>query len=117
MSRIVESGLKILRSQNVTLDTDENSDKPHGFGLSSSDPASNRTRRQDPIRDNVGTKSGSSRDQVETGYMNHEIHEKIIFKDEVYAVQGAIFDVYREMGCGFLEGVYSAIIPKHKLKE
>lgn len=41
--------------------------------------------------------------------MNHEIHErheKIIFKDECYLIQGAIFDVYREMGCGFLEAVY-----------
>lgn len=31
-----------------------------------------------------------------------DFHEKILFKDEVYAIQGAIFDVYREMGCGFL---------------
>lgn len=38
--------------------------------------------------------------------MNHERHEKIIFKDECYLIQGAIFDVYREMGCGFLEAVY-----------
>ena len=28
---------------------------------------------------------------------------KILYKDEVYAIQGAIFDAYREMGCGFLE--------------
>ena len=41
--------------------------------------------------------------------MNHEphkIHEKILYKDEVYAIQGAVFEVYRVMGCGFLEGVY-----------
>ena len=41
--------------------------------------------------------------------MNHETHEtdeKMLFKTEVYAIQGAIFDVYREMGCGFLEAVY-----------
>ena len=31
---------------------------------------------------------------------------KLLYKDEVYALQGAIFDVYREMGCGFLESVY-----------
>jgi len=31
---------------------------------------------------------------------------EILFKDECYAIQGAIFDVYREMGCGFLESVY-----------
>lgn len=27
----------------------------------------------------------------------------LIFKDESYAIQGAVFEVYREMGCGFLE--------------
>lgn len=32
--------------------------------------------------------------------------QKILFKDECYAIQGAIFEVYREMGCGFLEAVY-----------
>lgn len=40
--------------------------------------------------------------------LNHEIHEKhekILFKEDVYAIQGAVFDVYREMGCGFLEAV------------
>ncbi len=36
----------------------------------------------------------------------HEQHEKIIYKDECYAIQGAIFEVYREMGCGFVEPVY-----------
>jgi len=37
---------------------------------------------------------------------NHERHEKIFFKDECYRIQGAVFEVYREMGCGFLEAVY-----------
>ncbi len=32
--------------------------------------------------------------------------ENLIYRDECYAIQGAIFDVYREMGCGFLEAVY-----------
>ncbi|MFI5399786.1 MAG: GxxExxY protein [SAR324 cluster bacterium] len=32
--------------------------------------------------------------------------EKIIFRQESYAIQGAIFAVYREMGSGFLESVY-----------
>ena len=31
---------------------------------------------------------------------------KILYKDEVYAIQGAVFEVYRELGCGFLEAVY-----------
>lgn len=41
--------------------------------------------------------------------INHEIHErheKILFKEECYQIQGAIFDVCREMGCGFHETVY-----------
>ena len=38
--------------------------------------------------------------------MNHEKHEKIFFKDECYEVQGAIFEAYRGMGCGFLEAFY-----------
>ena len=31
---------------------------------------------------------------------------EILYKRECYAIQGAIFEVYREMGCGFLEAVY-----------
>jgi GxxExxY protein len=47
--------------------------------------------------------------------MNHEIHErheKILFKDECYQIQGAIFEVYREMGCGFLEAVYQECLER-----
>ena len=32
-----------------------------------------------------------------------EKREKLLFKDESYAIQGAVFDVYRDMGCGFLK--------------
>lgn len=32
--------------------------------------------------------------------------DEILFKDESYQIQGAIFEVYREMGGGFLEAVY-----------
>ena len=42
----------------------------------------------------------------------HEKHEKILFKDECYEIQGAIFEVYREMGCGFLEAVYQECLEK-----
>jgi len=41
-----------------------------------------------------------------------EKHEKILFKDECYQIQGAIFDVYKEMGCGFLEAVYQECLEK-----
>jgi GxxExxY protein len=37
---------------------------------------------------------------------------KILFKDESYEIQGAIFEVYREMGCGFLEAVYQECLEK-----
>jgi len=32
--------------------------------------------------------------------------KEMLYKEKVYAIQGAVFEVYREMGCGFLEGVY-----------
>ena len=57
--------------------------------------------------------------------MEYEIHEiseqrenygKILFKDESYAIQGAIFEVYRTMGCGFLEAVYQECLGKEFLK-
>jgi GxxExxY protein len=31
---------------------------------------------------------------------------ELIFKDEVYAIIGACFEVYNDKGCGFLEAVY-----------
>ena len=31
---------------------------------------------------------------------------EILFKDESYVIVGACFEVYRQKGCGFLEGVY-----------
>ena len=41
--------------------------------------------------------------------MNHDTAKKlesVLFRDESYAIQGAVFEVYREMGSGFLEAVY-----------
>ena len=37
---------------------------------------------------------------------------EVIYKEECYAIQGAIFEVYREMGCGFLEAVYQECLEK-----
>ena len=31
---------------------------------------------------------------------------EVIFKEESYQIMGACFEVYKEMGCGFLEPVY-----------
>ena len=36
----------------------------------------------------------------------HEPHERLLFADEVFRIQGAIFEVNRVMGTGFLEAVY-----------
>ncbi|MEH0018161.1 MAG: GxxExxY protein [Desulfobacter sp.] len=47
--------------------------------------------------------------------MNHERHkkhERILFREESYEIQGAVFEVYREMGCGFLEGIYQECLQK-----
>ncbi|KGE89484.1 MAG: GxxExxY protein [Phaeodactylibacter xiamenensis] len=38
--------------------------------------------------------------------------DRIIYKAEGYAIQGAIFEVYREMGCGFLETVYQECLER-----
>ena len=34
------------------------------------------------------------------------MNSKILYKEESYAVIGACFNVYKEMGSGFLEAVY-----------
>ena len=31
---------------------------------------------------------------------------ELIYADEVYAIQGAVFEVYKTLGAGYLEGVY-----------
>jgi GxxExxY protein len=52
--------------------------------------------------------------------MNHEIHEtheRILYKEEVYAIQGAVFEVYRSMGCGFLEAVYQECLERELLRQ
>ncbi|MBN2210650.1 MAG: GxxExxY protein, partial [Sedimentisphaerales bacterium] len=43
--------------------------------------------------------------------------EKILYSEECYAIQGATFEVYREIGCGFLEAVYQeCLIREFKLR-
>ncbi|MDF1581759.1 MAG: GxxExxY protein [Methyloprofundus sp.] len=57
--------------------------------------------------------------------MNHEdvtaknakdAKNELLFKEECYEIQGAIFDVYKEMGCGFLEAVYQECLEKELTK-
>lgn len=41
---------------------------------------------------------------------------EILFREECYQIQGAVFEVYREMGCGFLEAVYQECFEKELSK-
>lgn len=36
----------------------------------------------------------------------------LLYKDEAYSIQGAVFEVYREMGSGFLEAVYQECLAR-----
>ena len=38
--------------------------------------------------------------------------KELLYKDETYRIRGAVFEVYREMGCGFLESVYQECLEK-----
>ncbi|MBT3691662.1 MAG: GxxExxY protein, partial [Candidatus Marinimicrobia bacterium] len=37
---------------------------------------------------------------------------ELIYKEESYKIIGACFEVYKEMGCGFLEPVYQECLEK-----
>ncbi len=39
-----------------------------------------------------------------------------LYKEECYQIQVAVFEVYREMGCGFLEGVDQECLEKELSK-
>jgi GxxExxY protein len=55
----------------------------------------------------------------------HETHEKILFKEECFAIQGAVKVgannhspvLDREMGCGFLEAVYQECLEKELCRQ
>ncbi|NNC88460.1 MAG: GxxExxY protein [Akkermansiaceae bacterium] len=36
----------------------------------------------------------------------HTEGSKLLFREETYKIRGACFEVYKAMGCGFLEAVY-----------
>lgn len=40
------------------------------------------------------------------------MQKDFLFEKESYAIRGAVFEVYREMGCGFLEAVYQECLEK-----
>lgn len=41
----------------------------------------------------------------------------IVYKSEAYKIQGAVFEVYKEMGSGFLEAVYQECLEKEMRKQ
>ena len=42
---------------------------------------------------------------------------KLLFEEETYAIRGAVFEVHREMGSGFLEAVYQECMEKELGKQ
>lgn len=38
--------------------------------------------------------------------------ESLIYEEETYLIRGAVFEVYKEMGCGFLEAVYQECLER-----
>jgi GxxExxY protein len=44
--------------------------------------------------------------------MNSEVGEKLFLKEESFLIQGAVFEVYRELGCGFIEAVYQEALAR-----
>jgi GxxExxY protein len=40
------------------------------------------------------------------------MEDDLLYRDECYSIQGAVFEVYREMGSGFLEAVYQECLEK-----
>lgn len=47
---------------------------------------------------------------------NTEKHGKLILEDETYKIRGAVFDVYKELGSGFLEAVYQECLEKELIR-
>jgi GxxExxY protein len=41
-----------------------------------------------------------------------EKHGKMFFEDETYKIRGAVFEVYKELGSGFLEAVYQECLER-----
>ncbi len=44
--------------------------------------------------------------------MNSGVGEQLFLKEESFVIQGAVFEVYRELGCGFIEAVYQEALAK-----
>ena len=43
--------------------------------------------------------------------------KELLYRDESYLIRGAVFEVYRQMGCGFLEAVYQECLQREFCKQ
>lgn len=43
--------------------------------------------------------------------------KELLYGDESYLIRGAVFEVYRQMGCGFLEAVYQECLQREFCKQ
>ncbi|MDZ7759329.1 MAG: GxxExxY protein [Desulfovermiculus sp.] len=71
------------------------------------------------IRENSWEKTLFSPTNINGLKMNKDLKEqrKLLYKDEVYAIIGAAFEVYNTLGPGFLEAVYQeALAIEFKLR-
>ncbi|MCF6231153.1 MAG: GxxExxY protein [Gammaproteobacteria bacterium] len=49
--------------------------------------------------------------------MNPKKSTEFLYKEESYAIRGAVFEVYKEMGSGFLEAVYQECLEKEFIRQ
>jgi GxxExxY protein len=42
---------------------------------------------------------------------------KLLYKEESYRIRGAVYEVYKNMGCGFLEAVYQECLEREFVEQ
>ena len=54
----------------------------------------------------VRTKKKTTEHTENTEDKKREFMKGLLYSEETYKIKGAVFNVYKEIGCGFLENVY-----------
>ena len=49
--------------------------------------------------------------------MQPNMDQEFLYEQETYAIRGACFEVYKEMGPGFLEAVYQECLQKEFIRQ